>query len=261
MNWSVPDAKTAGTRPHDVEAEIQTPPSLHTGLTLLMQVITSARSSPPRFRRLHEISRLNTLSTPTTCNTTNNTLEMAATMEATTPAQPYVFDLGHLMCTDPNPLPSLTTNKEAVLANTAQSCAQSLINQLLTACPIQRSADGDLQLKLPDPTFPLPREKPVPKEKEKSKWEKFAAKKGIKATKREGKLVFDEGKGEWVPRYGYKGKKGGDGGPGDWLVEVEEEKPEKPEQEVRKRRDGEPVKGRSGGRSGKGNVMKQKRNT
>lgn len=135
-------------------------------------------------------------------------------------AQPFTFDLGHMLCNDSNPLSTLKDNKEAVLAATAQACAQGLINQLLTACPIARSSDGDLQIKLPEPTFQLPREKPVPKEKEKTKWEKFADKKGIKAKKRDGKLVYDEAKGNWVPKYGYKGK--GSEVNDDWLVEVDD---------------------------------------
>lgn len=140
---------------------------------------------------------------------------------ATAKAQPYVFDLGHLLCTDSNPLPSLAENKEAILAATARDCAQGLINQLLSACPISRSQDdGNLQITLPAPTTQLPREKPVPKEKEKTKWEKFAEKKGIKAKRKDGKLTFDEAKGDWVPKYGYKGKK--TDGDGDWLVEVDE---------------------------------------
>ena len=60
----------------------------------------------------------------------------------------------------------------------------------------------------------------MPKEKEKTKWEKFAEKKGIKNKRREGKMVFDEAKGDWVPKYGYKGKK--IDADGDWLVEVDE---------------------------------------
>ena len=137
--------------------------------------------------------------------------------------QPYTFDLGHLLCNDSNPLPTLkhltTPEREAALASTAQSCAQALIAQLLTSCPISKNSDdGSLQLKLPASETALPREKPVPKEKEKSKWEKFAEKKGIKKRK-DGNLKYDEAKGDWVPKYGYKGKKG-DGG--DWLVEVDE---------------------------------------
>ncbi|TKA80400.1 hypothetical protein B0A55_01891 [Friedmanniomyces simplex] len=144
-------------------------------------------------------------------------------------SQPYTFDLGHLLVSDPNPLPTpptttSTADKEALLAARAQTCAQALIKQLLTACPIQRSPEGDLHIKLPDPTTALPREKPVPKEKEKTKWDKFAEKKGIKAKRKDGKLAFDEASGEWKAKYGYKGKAGGAaGGVGqDWLVEVDE---------------------------------------
>ena len=139
--------------------------------------------------------------------------------------QPYTCDLGHLLCSDPNPLPSLqgldAKEKEAILASTARDCAQELITQLLSKCPISRSTDdGTLQITLPTPETQLPREKPVPKEKEKTKWEKFAEKKGIKNKRREGKMVFDEAKGDWVPKYGYKGKK--IDADGDWLVEVDE---------------------------------------
>lgn len=137
-------------------------------------------------------------------------------------AQPYTFDLGHLMCSDPNPLPSLKDedSKEAILAATARDCAQGLVNQLLTTCPIAKNADGELQISLPPPETHLPREKPVPKEKERTKWEKFAEKKGIKAKRKDGKLVYDEAKGDWVPKYGYKGKKGDENE--NWLVEVDE---------------------------------------
>ena len=143
-------------------------------------------------------------------------------------AQPYTYDLGLLMCNDSNPLPSLDGNdKERILAETARDCAQGLINQLLTTCPITRAADdGALQITLPAPETPLPREKPVPKEKEKTKWEKFADKKGIKPKKRDGKLKFDEGTGEWVPKYGYK--KSADAGPGDWM-EIVDDKAEQAE--------------------------------
>ena len=67
----------------------------------------------------------------------------------------------------------------------------------------------------------------MPKEKEKSRWERFAEKKGIRAKRKEGNLVYDEEKREWVPRYGFKGKR--DAGD-DWLVEVDE-KPGKGEKD------------------------------
>lgn len=73
---------------------------------------------------------------------------------------------------------------------------------------------------LPPPTFPLPREKPLPKPKEETKWEKFAKKKGIKEAKRgAGKTEYDEAKGEWVPKWGYKGRN--KEGEGEWIVEVD----------------------------------------
>lgn len=76
---------------------------------------------------------------------------------------------------------------------------------------------------LPSTTFPLPREKPLPKKKEETKWEKFAKKKGIKDKKRgEGKTEYDEEKGDWVPKWGYKGRN--KEGEGEWIVEVDEKK-------------------------------------
>jgi regulator of ribosome biosynthesis len=148
-----------------------------------------------------------------------------AAMEDVKP-QPLICDLGHLLCSDPNPLPSLKdaasdAEREAIIASTARDCAQTLINQLLTNCPIKRDdEDGTLQITLPKPEMQLPREKPVPKEKEKTRWEKFADKKGIQKKRKDGKLVYDEAKGDWVPKYGYKGKN--TEGDGDWLVEVDE---------------------------------------
>lgn len=146
-------------------------------------------------------------------------------MDVDTPrAQPYTFDLGNMLCNDPNPLPSLASHKEEVLTKTAQSCAQSLIHQLLTACPITRAeGDGSLEITLPAPETALPREKHVPKEKEKTKWEKFAEKKGIKKKGKDGKVRFDEEKGDWVQKYGYKpGQKSSGEVQGDWIVEVDE---------------------------------------
>lgn len=153
------------------------------------------------------------------------TINMEINMEK---AQPYTFDLGYMLCTDANPLPSISSataeEKEAVLTSVARDCAQALINQLLTTCPITRNTeDGALQLTLPGPAYHLPREKSVPKEKEKSKWDKFAEKKGIRPKQRDGKKVYDEASGEWKLKYGYKGKDDGK----EWLVEVEDEKPEK----------------------------------
>ena len=47
----------------------------------------------------------------------------------------------------------------------------------------------------------LPRAKPLPKPKPPTKWEQFAAAKGIQKKRRE-KKVWDEEKQEWVNRWG-----------------------------------------------------------
>lgn len=48
-------------------------------------------------------------------------------------------------------------------------------------------------------------------------------------TERKKKLVYDEASGEWVPKWGYKGKN--KQGEGDWLVEVDMKKEKEREAE------------------------------
>ncbi|KAL9122877.1 MAG: hypothetical protein Q9187_000566 [Circinaria calcarea] len=149
---------------------------------------------------------------------------------------PYTFDLGNLFCSDANPLPTKPT--DAQLASVARDCAQALINQLLTTCPIHSHPTEGVLLTLPPCTTPLPREKPLPAQKKETKWEKFAKKKGIKDRKRaEGKMVYDEEKGEWAPKWGYKGRN--KDGEGDWIVEVDVKKEEK----VQSKGDGSTLRG------------------
>ncbi|OAA43294.1 ribosome biogenesis protein [Metarhizium rileyi] len=126
---------------------------------------------------------------------------------------PYTFDLGLLLAEDPNAITLDHSSLEQSLAEVTRDGAQSLINQLLTTCPINSTKDGVL-LSLPAPSTALPREKPVPEAKAKTKWERFAEKKGIKAKTREQRrnLAYDEESGEWKRKWGYKGlnKKGED---------------------------------------------------
>ncbi|KAL2046209.1 hypothetical protein N7G274_001656 [Stereocaulon virgatum] len=141
---------------------------------------------------------------------------------------PHTYDLGNLLLIDANPLPPSPT--PALLATTARECAQSLLNQLLLTCPITSHPTSGVLMTLPPPTTPIPREKPLPAKREETKWEKFAKKKGIKDKKRgEGKMVFDEASGEWVPRWGYKGRN--KSGEGEWIVEVDEKKERERESE------------------------------
>jgi regulator of ribosome biosynthesis len=132
---------------------------------------------------------------------------------------PFTFDLGNLLAIDSNPLPAQLD--ENVLQSTARDAAQAIINQLLTTCEVISTTEGVL-LHLPATTTALPRQKPVPTEKLPTKWELFAKKKGIKNKKQRNNMVYDEAQGEWVPRWGYRGKnKEVDD---QWLVEVDENK-------------------------------------
>lgn len=119
---------------------------------------------------------------------------------------------------DGNPTGSL----EAEIAAAARDCAQGLINQLLTTCTITNHPTDGVLLALPAPQTPLPRAKPLPTARAKTKWERFAEKRGIAKKRKDGKLVYDEATQEWVPKYGYKGKN--KDGENAWLVEVDEKK-------------------------------------
>lgn len=52
----------------------------------------------------------------------------------------------------------------------------------------------------------LPREKPCPEAKKKTKWEQFAETKGIQKRKKS-RLVYDEDTKQWIPSWGYKSKR------------------------------------------------------
>jgi len=86
---------------------------------------------------------------------------------------------------------------------------------------------------LPPSANRLPRWKPLPKPKQPTKWALFARKKGIgkyggslkggaALEERRKNLVYDEEKGEWVNKWGYKGKN--KDAEGEWLVELDDDK-------------------------------------
>lgn len=59
----------------------------------------------------------------------------------------------------------------------------------------------DSSLQLPDPKFRLPREKPAPRPRELTRWDRFAQMKGITKRKKSRK-VWDEASQTWKPRWG-----------------------------------------------------------
>ncbi|KAI1127967.1 ribosomal biogenesis regulatory protein [Nemania abortiva] len=171
---------------------------------------------------------------------------------------PYTFDLGLLLANDANPITTSTPAEtssmgvdalEAQLIATARDGAQGLINQLLTTCPISSTAQGVL-LSLPPPSTALPREKPLPEPKAPTKWEQFAAKRGIKPKTREQRHMksqrYNEETGQWEKTWGFNkdgriDRKQKGMVQQDWLVEVDEKKER---QEKDARRQGKAVKGK-----------------
>lgn len=60
---------------------------------------------------------------------------------------------------------------------------------------------------LPEPKIVVPREKPIPKEKPLTKWEKFRLERGMPARQKRSRLVFDPVTNDWLPRWGHKSAK------------------------------------------------------
>ncbi|KAJ9070850.1 Rhodanese- sulfurtransferase [Entomophthora muscae] len=105
---------------------------------------------------------------------------------------------------------------DAYIKEICRDGVQLLLNEVFQL-PVVGTELG-FMASLPKPTTVLPREKPVPKPKPLTRWEKFAKAKGIQNKKRD-RMVFDEESGEYRPRYGYKGINQVDK---DWLMEVPE---------------------------------------
>jgi len=55
---------------------------------------------------------------------------------------------------------------------------------------------------LPKSEVVVPRQKPAPKEKPMTKWEKFRIEKGMGAKEKRSRMVYDPVTKDWVPRFG-----------------------------------------------------------
>ena len=131
---------------------------------------------------------------------------------------PIQLDMGLLASCDVNPIDEREYKKdpESVLLSRTRNATQHLVNTLFQL-PIERDPSYGPLASLPAFTSLLPREKPLPKPKPLTKWERFARAKGIVKRKKD-RLVFDEERQEWVPRWGYQGKN--KELEDQWLVEV-----------------------------------------
>lgn len=126
------------------------------------------------------------------------------------------YDLGHLCAFDPSPIDEAELKAEgesAYLLRCARENAQLLTTQLYALY------DGKGSIPLPPPVNRLPREKPLPVEKAKTRWEKFAESKGIVKKKRS-KMVWDEDTQQWAPRWGYGRANNPKDDPQNWVIEA-----------------------------------------
>ena len=106
---------------------------------------------------------------------------------------------------------------EAYLTENTRDAVQAMINQLWQQ-PSKPSDDGTTILAaLPEPRTMLPREKPLPKPKALTRWERFAKEKGI-TKKKKLRKVWDDQAQDWIPAWGYKSA----GNQEDWVMEVPE---------------------------------------
>uniref|UniRef100_A0A915PWU5 Ribosome biogenesis regulatory protein n=1 Tax=Setaria digitata TaxID=48799 RepID=A0A915PWU5_9BILA len=134
---------------------------------------------------------------------------------------PFV-DTGNLLIVDNDPLlEDNATSKptEEELSARARDNAQFLFNKIWEL--EKKRIDEAVCAKLPPPLFRLPREKPLPDERQLTKWEQYAQQKGIRKKKKDRK-VFDEEVKEWKSRYGYRRAKDNDAK--DWLIEIPDNK-------------------------------------
>ena len=81
------------------------------------------------------------------------------------------------------------SDEDAYLLEVARDNTQLLFNRLWDL-PVEK-VQNTITIELPDCKTRLPREKPVPKPKAESKWDKYASVKGIQKRKKS-RMLFDE---------------------------------------------------------------------
>ncbi|KAL0240699.1 hypothetical protein I308_106499 [Cryptococcus tetragattii IND107] len=119
-------------------------------------------------------------------------------------AAPVETDPPLLAAFDTSPTdPAAYADLEPHLLQLTLTSTHSLLAALF-ALPTTPSPAGPVTA-FPPPATLLPREKPLPKPKPLTKWERFANEKGISHKKKE-KDVWDDERQEWVPRWGRFGK-------------------------------------------------------
>ena len=117
----------------------------------------------------------------------------------------FDLDTGNLLVTDAGDVDAarFAADRWAALHAIATEASQALATNLLGR---ENVSDDTMTFRkvvvLDAPVLQLPREKPVPEEKEPTRWEQFAKRKGIRSSKKRGGKVWDQETHAWVPRFG-----------------------------------------------------------
>lgn len=117
---------------------------------------------------------------------------------------PVTYDLGTLAAFDTTALEAgqLKGNTDKYLLQISEAATEKLIKEIFDLPTQAKPGIRGWIASLPAPTTSLPREKPLPKKKAQTKWEKFAATKGIMKRKKSAK-VWDEASQTYKRRHGY----------------------------------------------------------
>ncbi|KAM7542542.1 hypothetical protein Aperf_G00000013541 [Anoplocephala perfoliata] len=123
------------------------------------------------------------------------------------------FDLGNLLYEDKAPLDPKEIN-QSYIRELSLNCTHHFLQEFFKL-PTE-VFDGTQVSILPEPLFRLPREKPAPRKREMTRWERFAQMKGIRKKKKSRK-IWDEVTQSWKPRWG---KDRVDSVKDKWVLEV-----------------------------------------
>lgn len=135
--------------------------------------------------------------------------QASAGVEAAPPNLPSVvpdrednltYCLAHLAAFDISPLHP----KVDLLAQTRDN-VQLMVNKVF-GLSREDDEEGPTAVIPPEEGFRLPRQRPIPKVKPDTRWQKFMKERRMEKRKRS-RLVFDETVGDWRPRYGFKSAK------------------------------------------------------
>jgi len=108
-----------------------------------------------------------------------------------------VYCLAHLAAFDITPM-----HPQADVKAQTRDNVQLLVNKIF-AIEREDTDEGPVAVLPLEEGFRLPRQRPIPKVKPETRWAKFMKERNMEKRKRS-RLVFDEGTGDWKPRYGYK---------------------------------------------------------